>query len=417
MARRAAAIKLQREKDPDLLLLSAGDFYGRSGILDMYRSRFLAESMVKMGYTAVAVGERELNYGLRAISADAESGLHVICANLYQGGRRLFPPAVVKKVHGKKVGIFAILGEEPREAEDFEVRDPVDEGLVVLDDLKKKGCEVIILLAHIRKDKLLPMLPLFEDVDLVIRGHAQERGKSAEDCADTLGRAFENPGIPVVFAGDRGRAIGKVSLASIDGAGSGIIDSTIIYLDRSVDEDPELASMLKEFSEEQGRRRREISLSEFLARDKVTGRIKERYLGVEKCRRCHSLLTPRFVLSRHFRAFETLEQPEEGGNQKCLVCHTTGYGRFSGYDPESEKGGGVNLLGVQCEACHGQGTMHSRDGRYKGAARGSCRRCHNAERSPDFDFEIYWERVCHSAAADSVEPGQRIDNQDSSRKY
>jgi len=101
-----------RDRDPGLLLLSAGDFYSEKGILDMYRSRFLASMMVLARYDAVAVGEKELSYDMKAIREDAKIGLPVICANLYYEGERLFPPYVVKETGGAKVGIFALLGED-----------------------------------------------------------------------------------------------------------------------------------------------------------------------------------------------------------------------------------------------------------------------------------------------------------------
>ena len=67
-----------RAESPGLLLLSAGDFYARKGILEMYRSRFLANMMVLAGYDAVAVGENELSYELKAIREEAQTGLPVI---------------------------------------------------------------------------------------------------------------------------------------------------------------------------------------------------------------------------------------------------------------------------------------------------------------------------------------------------
>lgn len=370
----------------------------------MYRSRFLAEMMIHMGYTAVALGERELNYDIRAIRADAEAGLPVICANLYENGERVFPPAVVKRIGGLTIGIFALLGEEPRNTGGLKIRDPLDSGEETVKELRNKKCDLIILLAHMGAEKLRTILPALEDVDIVIRGHTPVMGDATDDCADTTGGTYEDLGVPVLFAGDRGRAIGKITVTSIHGAAPAITARGVIYLDKSIGEDLEVASRLKDFTTEEGVRRRELHLSEFLARDDVTGQIKERFLGLEMCRRCHADLMPRFVLSRHFRAFETLELSEDTENANCINCHTTGYGYFSGYDPKSHEKGGVNLRGVQCEACHGPGTMHTRDGSYVKSARESCRKCHTPRWSPDFDFETYWARANHCTVHDSLAP-------------
>jgi hypothetical protein len=319
----------------------------------------------------------------------------VICANLYVDGERLFPACTIKMVNGNRVCIFALLGEQPRDVEGVEVRDPGKAGEDALYALAGQDCDLIILLAHMESEKLRELLPRLEDVDLVIRGHAPVGSGITEDCADTLGGSFEDIGVPVVFAGDRGRALGRIALIP---AGEGNVTyrtQSALYLDGTFEEDRAMAAELKTFTEEEGRRFREMRMKEFLARDEVSGRIKERYLGFDICMRCHADLLPRFVESRHFRAFGTLELREETENPKCLPCHTTGYGRFSGYDSGNEAKEYVNLRGVQCEACHGPGTGHARDGTYVEAAWQSCRGCHTTAWSPDFDEETYWKRSAH----------------------
>ena len=81
----------------------------------MYRSRFLGRTMIDMGYDAVAVGESDLNYGIRALKAQAEAGLPVICANLYQNGTRVFPPFVIKRrFAARRWASSRFSGEAPR---------------------------------------------------------------------------------------------------------------------------------------------------------------------------------------------------------------------------------------------------------------------------------------------------------------
>ena len=395
LARRATAVMRERDEDPDLLLLSAGDFSGRPQILDMYTARFIAEAMADMGYTAVAIGERELNHGIRAIEETAVAELPLICANLYYEGERCFPASVVKKVNGWKIGIVAVLDENPRDAVEIELRDAVSQGNAAIEYLRGNGCDMIVLLAHMRRERLIEVLPSFTGVDLVIRGHAGEREHVSGDCADTLSGGLEDLGIPVVFAGDRGRVIGKIVLEA-DGDGKPIVArSEVVELDHSIPDDPDVAAAVKEFGREQAVRAREMKLKEFLARDETTGRIREHFLGLDTCRKCHAALVDDFLLSRHFRAFETLRARGEDTNPKCIVCHTTGHGQFGGYSPAREEKEGINLQGVQCEACHGQGTIHSREGAYVKTATKSCRRCHTHEWSPDFDFTTFWKRIAH----------------------
>ena len=54
---------------------------------------------------------------------------------------------------------------------------------------------------------------------------------------------------------------------------------------------------------------------------------------------------------------------------------------------------GVNVppevWNVQCEECHGPGLQHARDGTYRGAGEATCRKCHDPDNSPEFDYELY----------------------------
>jgi hypothetical protein len=401
VARRATAIKERRALDPQLLLLSAGDYSGEPGIIEMYRTRFLVRTMIETGFVAAAVGERDLNHGTRALRSHAEAGLPVVCANLYENGARMFPPYVVARVRGAKVGILALLGERPREIEGVEVRDPALEGREALAALRRE-CDCVVLLAHMRREKLHEILPSLEGVDVVIRGHGGEEERDRESCADTLAGASEPAGVPVFFSGERGRNLGLVTVAGVGGKRPAVVESALIRLDASVPDDSAAARDLAAYRSDEQLKQRELHVSRALSRDAATGRVVDRYLGVDICRRCHGELMPRFVGGRHFRAFETLRQRGQDGNPECLACHSTGYGRPGGYDPAAEKEGAPFLQGVQCESCHGPGTAHARDGSYAAAARQSCRTCHTSTWSPDFDYREYWSRVPHCGRADSL---------------
>ena len=91
MARRATQVTSERGADPSLLIISAGDFYGDKGIIDMYRGRYLSEKMIEMGYDVVGIGEADLTYGIRPLLEDGEKGLPIVCSNLYEGDERIFP--------------------------------------------------------------------------------------------------------------------------------------------------------------------------------------------------------------------------------------------------------------------------------------------------------------------------------------
>ena len=146
------------------------------------------------------------------------------------------------------------------------------------------------------------------------------------------------------------------------------------------------------------------------------------YVGVGQCRICHLPHYNSWDETRMSKAFELLkpgvrgEAKEKAGLDPqgdytrvggCLECHVTGYGRTGGFVSLEET---PELAGIQCEMCHGPGSIYSRmmlkkrgtftpaDYREKGGLvmpsreNNICvKKCHN-EKSPfvyslDFNFE------------------------------
>ncbi len=80
-----------------------------------------------------------------------------------------------------------------------------------------------------------------------------------------------------------------------------------------------------------------------------------KYVGAAACI-CHAdPIQKAWRETKHARAFELLKLAGQEKNEKCLPCHTTGYGR-GGYGAADAS---VNLEGVQCEECHGPAGEHA----------------------------------------------------------
>lgn len=125
------------------------------------------------------------------------------------------------------------------------------------------------------------------------------------------------------------------------------------------------------------------------------------YAGVATCKLCHPKQHKMWSESKHARAFEALS-PEARKDSRCLACHVTGYRETGQVRPE--------IVGVQCEACHGPGslfiTIHAKKDK-EGAQKAGliarpdperCKTCHNQE-SPNFkgfDYVKMWEQIKHS---------------------
>ncbi|MFQ5748218.1 MAG: multiheme c-type cytochrome [Planctomycetota bacterium] len=155
------------------------------------------------------------------------------------------------------------------------------------------------------------------------------------------------------------------------------------------------------------------------------------YVGVARCKMCHRTksrgeIYDKWKASPHSQAFEVLgsDNAKEFGaargvsdpqkEPKCLKCHSTAFGADAKLVSRSFKPN----LGVQCETCHGPGSLHIK-ARMKAAAslkkqgiewlpevpkeeiqlpsQETCLKCHNEE-SPgykEFHFGEFLEKIRH----------------------
>ncbi len=96
-----------------------------------------------------------------------------------------------------------------------------------------------------------------------------------------------------------------------------------------------------------------------------------KYIGAKKCKACHIKEYKSWEKTTMSGSFENLkadikaEEKKKAGidpgkdytaDKGCLKCHTTGYGKPSGFTTIAET---PDLAGVQCEGCHGPGSEFS----------------------------------------------------------
>ncbi len=140
------------------------------------------------------------------------------------------------------------------------------------------------------------------------------------------------------------------------------------------------------------------------------------YVSSNRCKMCHNLSSTGkyfddWQSKKHYTTFFALEG-DERKDPECLKCHTTGYGEEGGFDPkdfeppfksveEIEKTANERkyigeMLGVQCEACHGPGENHIKSKLrgdvvpvvHKKPPKEVCEKCHN-DSNPHWDPERY----------------------------
>ncbi|PRQ05397.1 cytochrome c family protein [Enhygromyxa salina] len=117
------------------------------------------------------------------------------------------------------------------------------------------------------------------------------------------------------------------------------------------------------------------------------------YAGIEACADCHSEAVDMWKTTVHARAYETLVTANKQFDLSCVNCHVTGFRAPGG----SEVVENQHLQSVQCEQCHGPGSLHvedpSTDNIQLSAPVSVCLTCHTPEHSDTFDYEPYLRDV------------------------
>ena len=396
-----------------MLLLSAGDVYGGNDAYNRPKCQFIARMMNRFGYDAVALGETDLAFGLDTLVADnRDFRMNVICANIFrkdspaaEGAEQgtpetadradaAFPAYRVIEKGGIRFGVIAVLAPAVKnekaalETGDVEALTYVVKApgpiLAELVPVVREKSDFVVLLAHMRRTDLAEALAGIEGVDMVILGHSSKPQVTTEP-------TFVGD-VPVYMASHQGQYLGR-ALVSFDAASRSVgATNEIRLLDGTVKDDPETARLVKEFETENRKLQKELFVKEQL--QPKSGE-RGAYLGLGNCQRCHPDEFDAYAETRHARSYATLSAVFMHRDSGCIPCHSTGHGEPGGFGGVRVRGAQTDLIDVQCEACHGPGAAHSRDGRYLDSARESCVKCHTAEQDPEFNFEKAWERIAH----------------------
>jgi hypothetical protein len=80
-----------------------------------------------------------------------------------------------------------------------------------------------------------------------------------------------------------------------------------------------------------------------------------RYVGIDTCSSCHEEPKKVWDKTSHAHAYATLSNQFKEFNLDCVSCHVTGYDRPGGSTVTHVD----ELKDVQCEVCHGPGSLHA----------------------------------------------------------
>lgn len=378
-----------------------GDFAKIDETTGAFETAFIWDILEKLDVHAVSPGPRELTLWKTFSELKARGTIPVVQANLTvkEKGKespvgeafRVFP------VNGVRVGVFSLMGGgevagiRPPEGIEFGFQDPFQLAAALVPRIREKA-DVVVLMSQMGTadtDRLIGTVP---GIDVALYGQRPVWEENARLRGATL----------VNQTGARGQYSGElVVIVDPDGR---IVDygSRNRELAKGVAEKDEILKAVNDTEAAAKKMREDLRKArEAEAQKKMTG---ERYLGGENCRTCHSREYEHWAASPHARAYASLSHPIPGKpfTAECVSCHSTGYDA-GGFVPDASqpdflpaRADGPELSAVQCEACHGVGTHHTRTGKVE-VAESVCRSCHTPEWSPGFDYRQALAAVRHTS--------------------
>jgi len=360
------------------------------------KADFYSKALSLMKYDAVGVGETELRYFSESHTDKLYGDVPLICANVTTDSKKLFAskPYIVRQTSsGLKVGIIAVLGNQVvypaiQQQAGMTVTPPEEMLAKQVAKVRKKA-DLVILLSHAgEQSRKFADIP---GIDIILSGHS---GGASMEAPEKIGDAL------YMITKSSGKYIGKLVLDI--GADKKITGFAGEYvpLGKSYQDDPEMATLVTD---------QDKALEVYYAamRAQVSRpspgqpnapHAPQPFVSANKCRECHASEHASWSNTGHARAFEALRKDNRQTDPDCVSCHTTGFKAKGGFTSEIVT---PLLKGVQCEACHGPGVIHSRKPAkgYGLVLESACLQCHDRANSPTFDRKMYMAKIAHKKEA------------------
>jgi hypothetical protein len=454
-------VRARMELAPAHLMLDAGNMlFEHESIApqdlaqEIRKTRVLMEAHRQMGTAATVVGPMDLANGL-SFYLDTLSNTDVLTlsANLtVAGGGPLGLPHAVFELGDQEIGVVGAVDPALFEGISEVSASPALPAVQAsVQSLREEGADTTLLLYQGDLASARTTFGSVEGLDFIVIGYHPRRS----DEVTRVGSAW------VLEAYDQGRTVGELKLAS-DGtdtawtnarSGSGeeqerldrLIESTqtqleAIPLEPGVPAPPIVERQRERLAEMQAQRAamnaddvaftgsgreflfRPIDMQpglpsnddvaaamtayndELQAINMANARAPEpaaagqpHYVGDAECVRCHVQEHEFWLTTQHSHAIATLQDRNKHFDRNCVGCHVTGWERPGG----STLGHTAGLENVQCEQCHGPGSMHIMNPNLNNVPTGvqtavpesTCVGCHNSEHSPRFNYDTYISRI------------------------
>jgi 2',3'-cyclic-nucleotide 2'-phosphodiesterase/3'-nucleotidase len=222
------------------LLLSAGDMLQGSIESNLLRGKPVIEMMNTIGFTAMAFGNHEFDWGIDVLKERInQAKFPLLASNVFaknSGEPADFTkPYIIIKIDGIKIGIIGVITPEttvttnPAVVAGLRFADPLAVLPETVASLRRQGADVIIVVGHIASyiDKAgnvsgdaARVAEAVPGIDAIVSGHSHQAV------------AGKVKGVPIVQAAYNGKAVGRIQLIFDRDLGR-VTNSTVLVADLS----------------------------------------------------------------------------------------------------------------------------------------------------------------------------------------
>lgn len=200
----AGYISSLRSKRDDMLILDGGDVMEKGDMVAFKtKSQIMYEVMGKIGYSAGALGNHDLAYGIEHLKhCAAIAKMEILCLNYLDAhGKPYFPASKIFTVNGVSVGVIGLTNIKGGPYLDFETcgRHLAEEAARL-----KRSSHLVVVIAHIGSADLAKLSVMAPEVDILFGAHTHEVLKEPRIVPET--------GKIIVMAGHYARYVAQVDL-------------------------------------------------------------------------------------------------------------------------------------------------------------------------------------------------------------
>ena len=226
------------------LLVDAGDITAGAREWELLELEYILKGYAAMGYHAVNVGHREIQIGAEGLAGLRDQFPNCISANVRDAsGDLIFEPyRIVTLSGGYRVAVLGVADnalESDEIGPGIQLDAPNQAVAKYLPEVSGQS-DMVVLLAYANEERLQALADEFMELDVIVGG----------DVAQPSGEAVERNRSVIVYNTDKGKSIGRLDLALVDG-GQAVAANEVTMLLEDIADDPSAAAIVEAFKIEQ----------------------------------------------------------------------------------------------------------------------------------------------------------------------